>query len=95
MSAATSARPCPYPAPSGSAGPASPFSFFSQPYECSISTTYRGSAIELIEVLELARAGKINARVQRYPLAQATATEVYERLRAGQIDGRAVVCPHE
>jgi len=77
----------------GLAGGSFPFSFFSQPYECSISTTYWGSAIELIEVLELARAGKIHARVQRYPLAQAT--EVYEHLRAGQIDGRAVICPHE
>lgn len=77
----------------GLAGGTFPLSFFSQPYECSISTTYWGSAIELIEVLELARAGKIRARVQRYPLAQAA--EVYERLRAGQIDGRAVVCPHE
>lgn len=77
----------------GLAGGTFGLSFFSQPYECSISTTYWGSAIELIEVLELARARKIHAHVQRYPLAQAA--DVYERLRAGQIDGRAVVCPHE
>lgn len=77
----------------GLAGGTFGLSFFSQPYECSISTTYWGSAIELIEVLELARAGKIHAHVQRYPLAQAA--DVYERLRTGQIDGRAVVCPHE
>jgi propanol-preferring alcohol dehydrogenase len=77
----------------GLAGGTFPMSFFSQPYECSISTTYWGSAIELIEVLELARAGKIRAHVQRFPLAQAA--EVYERLRDGQIDGRAVICPHE
>lgn len=76
----------------GLAGGSFPFSFFSQPYECSISTTYWGSAIELIEVLELARAGKIHARARRYQLAQAT--DVYEHLRAGQIDGRAVICPN-
>ena len=76
----------------GLAGGTLPFSFFSQPYECSISTTYWGSAIELIEVLELARAGRIHAHVERYPLERAA--EVYERLRRGEISGRAVVCPH-
>ncbi len=76
----------------GLAGGTFGLSFFSQPYECAISTTYWGSAIELIEVLELAAAGKIHAHVERYPLAKVA--EVYERLRAGRIDGRAVVCPH-
>ncbi len=76
----------------GLAGGTLPFSFFSQPYECSISTTYWGSAIELIEVLELARAGRIHAHVERHHLDQAA--EVYERLRRGEISGRAVVCPH-
>ncbi len=76
----------------GLAGGTLPFSFFSQPYECSVSTTYWGSAIELIEVLELTRAGRIHAHVERHPLEQAG--EVYERLRRGEIPGRAVVCPH-
>ncbi len=76
----------------GLAGGSFPFSFFSQPYECSLSTTYWGSAIELIEVLSLAEVGKIKAHVQHYPLDHAI--EVYEQLRAGQIDGRAVICPH-
>jgi alcohol dehydrogenase, propanol-preferring len=77
----------------GLAGGTLPFSFFSQPYECSLQTTYWGSAIELIEVLELARAGKIRAHVERYPLEQAA--DVYERLRRGEVPGRAVICPHE
>jgi propanol-preferring alcohol dehydrogenase len=77
----------------GLAGGTLPFSFFSLPYECSLSTTYWGSAIELLEVLELARAGKIRAHVERYPLEQAA--DVYERLRRGDISGRAVVCPDE
>jgi propanol-preferring alcohol dehydrogenase len=76
----------------GLAGGSLPFSFFSQPYECSISTTYWGSAIELIEVLELARTGRIHVYVERHPLEEAA--EVYERLRRGEISGRAVVCPH-
>lgn len=76
----------------GLAGGTLAVSFFSQPYECSVSTTYWGSAIELIEVLELARAGKIKAHVQRFPLEQVS--DVYERLRCGEIQGRAVICPH-
>ncbi len=76
----------------GLAGGTLPFSFFSQPYECSLQTTYWGSAIELIEVLALARTGKVRGHVERHPLDQAPA--VYERLRRGEIQGRAVICPH-
>jgi propanol-preferring alcohol dehydrogenase len=76
----------------GLAGGTFPLSFFSQPYELSVATTYWGSAIELQEVLELARTGKIHVHVERHPLAEAA--DVYERLRRGEIDGRAVVCPH-
>jgi len=75
----------------GIAGGTFPFSFFSQPYECAVATTYWGTAIELLEVLELARAGRIHARVERFPLDRAS--EAYERLRRGEIDGRAVICP--
>jgi alcohol dehydrogenase, propanol-preferring len=76
----------------GIAGGTFPLSFFSQPYECAVATTYWGSAIELLEVLELARAGRIHAHTQRFPLDQVA--DVYEQLRRGEIDGRAVVCPH-
>jgi propanol-preferring alcohol dehydrogenase len=76
----------------GLAGGTWPVSFFSQAYELSFVTTYWGSAIELMEVIELARAGKIRAHVERFPLERAP--EAYERLRRGEIDGRAVICPH-
>jgi alcohol dehydrogenase, propanol-preferring len=76
----------------GLAGGTFPLSFFSQPYEQSIATTYWGSAIELHEVLELARAGHIRAHVERFGLDQVE--EAYARLRRGEIDGRAVICPH-
>jgi len=75
----------------GLAGGTFPLSFFSQPYECAVATTYWGSAIELLEVIELARAGRIRAHVERYPLERAG--EAYERLRAGRVEGRAVICP--
>ena len=41
----------------GIAGGSVPFGFFSVPYEISLQTTYWGSIVELIEVLELARRG--------------------------------------
>jgi propanol-preferring alcohol dehydrogenase len=53
---------------------------------------YWGSAIELQEVLDLAHAGAIHAHVERFALEEAEA--VYGRLRRGEIDGRAVICPH-
>lgn len=75
----------------GLAGGTFPVSFFSQPYECAIATTYWGSAIELMEVLDLARRGHIHAETERHPLEEAIA--VYEKLRRGEVHGRAVICP--
>ncbi len=66
-------------------------SFFGVPYEASIATTYWGTLPELVEVLALARAGRIEARVKTYPLARAT--EAYADLRSGSVQGRAVVVP--
>lgn len=48
--------------------------------------------IELIEVLDLARAGKIRAHLERFPLERAE--DAYRRLRDGSLKGRAVICPH-
>jgi propanol-preferring alcohol dehydrogenase len=68
------------------------YGFFTQPFELSISTTYWGSAVELQEVLELARRGHIASHIERHPLSEAAA--VYDRLRRGEVRGRAVVCPN-
>jgi propanol-preferring alcohol dehydrogenase len=62
------------------------------PWECELTSTYWGSAIELIEVLELARAGRIRARIQRFTLDEAP--DAYAALREGRLEGRAVVCPN-
>jgi alcohol dehydrogenase, propanol-preferring len=67
------------------------FGFFSVPYEVSLATTYWGSLPELDEVLDLARRGQVRAQIERFPLDQAPT--VYERLAAGEIDGRAVITP--
>jgi propanol-preferring alcohol dehydrogenase len=50
-----------------------------------------GTRAELAEVIALARAGRISAHVERFPLRDAQAA--YDKLRAGQLSGRAVVLP--
>jgi alcohol dehydrogenase, propanol-preferring len=62
------------------------------PFACELTCTYWGSAIELMEVLELARAGRIRAHVQRFALEDAG--EAYAAMREGRLEGRAVVCPN-
>jgi propanol-preferring alcohol dehydrogenase len=65
--------------------------FFSVPYEVSIATTYWGTIPELIELVALARTGRLRSRVQRFSLDDALAA--YDALRAGTLDGRAVIVP--
>ncbi|HSI80986.1 MAG TPA: NAD(P)-dependent alcohol dehydrogenase [Solirubrobacterales bacterium] len=76
----------------GLAGGTLDYSAFAVPWECKLTTTYWGSGVELIEVLELARAGAIVVHLERHGLDEVDS--VYERLRAGEIAGRAVICPH-
>lgn len=75
----------------GLAGGTLPFAFGAVALECQVSLPYWGSAVELLEVLELARAGRIRAHVERFPLERAP--EAYEKLRRGELAGRAVICP--
>lgn len=75
----------------GIAGGSVPFSFFSQPYEVSLQTTYWGSRPELVELLDLAARGLIHVEHSVFSLDEAPA--VYERLRRGDIKGRAVIVP--
>lgn len=77
----------------GIGGGSLPFGFFTVPYEASVQTTYWGNRTELVEVLDLAARGLLRAESTRFPLAEAAG--VYDRLRRGDIAGRAVVVPHE
>lgn len=63
----------------------------STPYGCSMSIPYWGSRVELMEVIAMARDGRIHAETTEFPLVQAV--EVYKKLKAGQIKGRAVLIP--
>jgi alcohol dehydrogenase, propanol-preferring len=76
----------------GLGGGTLPFNFFGAPYECSVATTYWGTAIELHEVLALARLGKLHVNVERFPLERAL--EAYDRMRQGTLRGRAVITPN-
>lgn len=75
----------------GIGGGSMPFSFFSQPYEVSLQTTYWGSRPELIELLDLAARDLVRVESTRYSLDQAV--QVYRDLAAGKIVGRAVIVP--
>lgn len=75
----------------GLAGGSFQFGFGALPFEAQLTIPYWGTAIELMEVLDLARAGKIRAHVERFPLDRVE--EAYRRLREGSVDGRAVICP--
>jgi propanol-preferring alcohol dehydrogenase len=63
----------------------------STPYGTSVSIPYWGSRVELMEVIAMARDGRIHAETTEFPLTQAV--EVYARLKEGQITGRAVLVP--
>jgi len=75
------------------AGGSFPFGFGALPFDCAITVPYWGSAVELMEVLALAREGKIGSRIRRFPLREVA--DVYAQLRDGKIDGRAVITPQE
>lgn len=75
----------------GIAGGTVPLSFFSQPYEVSIQTTYWGSRFELAEVIGLAARGLMHTESTTYSLDDAA--QAYRDLRDGKVYGRAVVVP--
>ena len=76
----------------GGGGGALPVNLFSPPYECSVASTYNGSITELMEVVTLAQAGKIQMLVEHFPLERAG--QAYQLLRDGKIPGRAVMTPN-
>jgi propanol-preferring alcohol dehydrogenase len=75
----------------GIGGGLMPTGFFSTPFGASVRAPYWGTRPELMEVLDLARAGAIHVEVERFTLDEAP--EAYRRLHDGTIRGRAVVVP--
>ena len=56
-----------------------------------MSIPYWGSRVELMEVIAMARDGRIHVETAEFRLAEAV--DVYKKLAAGQIAGRAVLIP--
>lgn len=75
----------------GIGGGSLPVSFASIAFGTSVRCPYWGSRSELVEVLALARAGVIEVHHELYAIEEAPAA--YERLRSGEVKGRAVVVP--
>ncbi|QBE48727.1 alcohol dehydrogenase catalytic domain-containing protein [Leucobacter triazinivorans] len=61
------------------------------PWGVNIERAYGGTRSELLEVLGLARAGKIAVEVVRYPLDDAV--QAFDDLHHGRVQGRAVLVP--
>jgi propanol-preferring alcohol dehydrogenase len=76
----------------GLAGGSIEYGAMTLPWGASIATTYWGTAVGLMEVVELARSGQIELDVERIALDRVG--DAYDRLRAGEIEGRAVACPN-
>jgi propanol-preferring alcohol dehydrogenase len=57
----------------------------------SVQTTYWGTRPELVELLDLGGRKLVESRVTKFRLSEAT--EAYEALQSGAIEGRAVVVP--
>ncbi len=77
----------------GLAGGTLEYGAMTLPWGARIATTYWGTAVELMEVLDLARDGRISIRTERVPLDGVA--DAYQRLREGRVEGRAVACPND
>ena len=75
----------------GLAGGTLAYSALGLPWEAEVVSSAWGTRAELAEVLDLAREGRIKSRVQTYQLHQIN--DALSDLRAGDIDGRAVITP--
>lgn len=77
----------------GIAGGVTDWSFFTNPYEASLTNTYWGTKEDLYEVVALYRDGHITPDVTRYSMDGAL--DAYRAMVDGTLSGRAVVVPHE
>ncbi|MBA8989457.1 propanol-preferring alcohol dehydrogenase [Curtobacterium pusillum] len=75
----------------GIGGGTAEFGFGSINYDAAVRIPYWGYRNELIEVLDLARAGKVSVEIQRYSLDESP--KAYADLKEGTIRGRAVIVP--
>jgi alcohol dehydrogenase, propanol-preferring len=75
----------------GLAGGNVPFSYFNLPTETTMTSSKWGTRNELEEVLAFARSGRLTSTIEQRPLGDIN--DVFARMAAGQIAGRAVLIP--
>jgi len=75
----------------GLAGGAVRFGFLDVPPEAVLTTVVAGTIADLHEVVRMARSGQVRSKITRYPLP--AIEEALTDLRAGRVEGRAVVTP--
>jgi len=75
----------------GLGGGALPVGFGTIAMETRVSVPFWGTRAELAEVIALAQRGRIRAHVERFSLTDVR--HAYDSLRAGRVNGRAVVIP--
>lgn len=61
------------------------------PQEYTVATSVIGTRSDMLETLKIASAGKIRVMSKSFPLSDATS--ILERLKKGEITGRAVIAP--
>jgi propanol-preferring alcohol dehydrogenase len=75
----------------GLGGGTIPVGFMTMAPEMTVTNVYWGTPAELVEVLGLAAAGRVQTRITTYPLADAQ--QAITDLRNGDVPGRAVLVP--
>jgi propanol-preferring alcohol dehydrogenase len=68
-----------------------PFGLHEVPWGSQLATSINGGTVNLREVIELARIGRIETIEDRYPLTRVA--EAYSDFKAGKVRGRAVCIP--
>ena len=68
-----------------------PFDFFKVPPGAQLVTSLNGGSIALMEVVEMARLGRLKVLADTYPLS--AAKQAYDDFEHGRLVGRAVLMP--
>ena len=75
----------------GAGGGSVPFDFFKVPPGAQLTTSLNGGSIALMEVVEMARLGRLKVLADTYPLS--AAKQAYDDFEHGRLVGRAVLLP--
>ena len=75
----------------GAGGGSIPFDFFKVPPGAQLTTSLNGGSIALMEVVEMARLGRLKVLADTYPLS--AAKQAYDDFEHGRLVGRAVLLP--